>query len=128
MSLFNIFIPKTVEARYKTLLKLFSRTHRTFTITRNEKCVVEFTLQGMEKGALQYGRIEQNFNFEKIKMGGYVIDPGRIVTITLQTTLENETISVQKAFDQHYNQTMMYNEVMKPYLQKVIEVGSKLAD
>lgn len=128
MGLLNIFISKTVESRYKTLLKLFKHTHSSFTITRNEKCIVEFTLKGMEKETLQYGSIEQNFDFKKIKMDGYIVDPGRIVTVTLKTTLGGETIHVQKNYDQHCNQTMMYNEVMKSYLQKVIEVSSKLND
>lgn len=128
MGLFDIFKPKTVEARYKTLLGLFRCTHRTFTITRNEKCVVEFTLQGMEKGSLQYGRIEQNFDYEKIETWSYIVDPSSIVIVKMQTTLGGKTICVQKEFDQHYNQTMMYNEVMSIYLNKVIQLGASLEE
>lgn len=118
MGLFNIFNSKTVESKYKTLLNLFKRTHKTFTIIKNEKCVVEFTMQGFEKGTLQYWSIEQYFDEPKVNAGNFAFDFSKKVTITAHTTIENQTIHIERTFNQSDDQSMMYSSVIALFLKK----------
>lgn len=119
MGLFNFLTPKTVEKKYKTLLNLFRRTHRTFTITKNEKCVVEFTIG--YKDNLQYWSIEQYFDDAKgIDEMKQYYDFSKKVLISASTIIEGHEIRVFESFNQSENQTIMYNIVMKAFLEKII--------
>lgn len=121
MGLFDIFNSKTVESSYKTLLCLFQRTHKSFTLTKNEKCIVEFTLQGLEPNTLLYGTIEQYFDAEKVNGGNFIYDPSKRVTISLHTSYEGQVIHVEKSFHQSEDQTTIYNIIVKAYLEKAQE-------
>lgn len=125
MGLFDIFKSKTVEARYKTLLGLFKRTHRTFTITRNEKCVVEFTF-GTKKESLQYWSIAQDFDAEKIGAYGYYWDPSKRVTISMHTNVDGNPAKVEKSFDQSINQTVIFNTIMELSIKEIAKVVDNL--
>lgn len=125
MGLFDIFKSKTVEARYKTLLGLFRHTHRTFTITRNEKCVLEFTF-GTKKESKQYWSITQDFNAEKIGAYGYYWDPSKRVTISMHTTIDGHPVKVERTFEQSVNQTIMFNTVMQSSIEEIAKTMDNL--
>lgn len=117
MGLFDFFTSNTVESKYRELLTLFRQTHRTFTIVRNEKCIVEFTYGINDK--LQYGSIEQHFDEPKQHItNSWTYDPSKFVTITMSVKIEGKEVQVIKSFEQSYNQTMMYNIVTKEFLEQ----------
>lgn len=125
MGLFNIFTPKTVEGKYKTLLSLFRRSHRTFTITRNEKCVVEFTY-GVDNENKQFWSIKQDFDAEKLGAYGYYWDPSKRVIISVNTTVDGYPVKVEKVFNQSVNQTVMYNTIMQAYIAECAKAVDNL--
>lgn len=106
MGFWDYISTNTVYSIYKDLIKLFENTHQSFTITRNEKNIVEFTLQGFETGELQYGCIKQD-----------IVAPS--VIISIHTLFEGIEVCVDKTFDQSANQIDMYNAVMMAYMDKV---------
>lgn len=115
MGLFDIFKPKTVEVRYSTLLKLFKRIHRTFTITRNEKCVIEFTF-GIDNENKQYWSIEQPFDVDEIHVeNGYSYNPSKRVTIAVHTTVDGYPVKTKSTFNQAVNQTVMFNTIIQMF-------------
>ena len=119
----KLFMPKTVYNKYSKLLKLFKQTHyRSFQITRNESEVVEFTLKGFEKDSLQYGSIRYNINASIIDSGNFTINSKPRVYISLHTTFEGHDIHIEKDFYHSYDQTMMYNEIVVPYMKEVAEI------
>lgn len=118
----KLFIPKTVYNKYNKLLKLFKQTHRSFQITRNEPEVVEFTLKGFEKDSLQYGSIRYNINASMIDSGNFTINSKPRVYVSIHTTFEGNDIHIEKDFYNSYDQTMMYDEIMVPYMKKVAEI------
>lgn len=118
----KLFMPKTVYSKYSKLLKLFRQTHyRSFQITRNESEVVEFTLKGFEKDSLQYGSIKYNINAPMIDSGNFTINSKPRVYISLHTTFEGHDICIEKDFYHSYDQTLMFNEIMKPYTKEVMK-------
>lgn len=122
-------MPKTVSDKYAKLLKLFRQTHyRSFQITRNDEDVVEFTLQGFEKDALQYGSIEYNINAPIIDSGNFTINSKPRVYVSLHTTFKGIDISIKKNFYHSYDQTMMYDEIMIPYMKDVMETVNNSLD
>lgn len=118
----KLFMPKTVYDKYGKLLSLFKQTHRSFQITKNEPEVVEFTLKGFEKDSLQYGSIEYNINAPIIDSGNFTINSKPRVYVSLHTTFKGIDISIEKNFYHSYDQTMMYDEIMIPYMKKVMEI------
>lgn len=125
----KLFMPKTVSDKYAKLLKLFRQTHyRSFQITRNDEDVVEFTLQGFEKDALQYGSIEYNINAPIIDSGNFTINSKPRVYVSLHTTFKGIDISIKKNFYHSYDQTMMYDEIMIPYMKDVMETVNNSLD
>lgn len=119
----KLFMPKTVYNKYSKLLKLFKQTHyRSFQITRNEPEVVEFTLKGFEKDSLQYGSIRYNINASMIDSGNFTINSKPRVYVSIHTTFEDNDIHIEKDFYHSYDQTMMYDEIMVPYMKKVAEI------
>lgn len=118
----KLFIPKTVYGKYGKLLSLFKQTHRSFQITKNEPEVVEFTLKGFEKDSLQYGSIEYNINASIIDSGNFTINSKPRVYVSIHTTFEGNDIHIEKDFYNSYDQTMMYDEIMVPYMKKVAEI------
>lgn len=122
-------MPKTVYSKYSKLLKLFRQTHyRSFQITRNESEVVEFTLKGFEKDSLQYGSIKYNINAPMIDSGNFTINSKPRVYISLHTTFEGHDICIEKDFYHSYDQTMMYDEIMIPYMKEVMEIVNNSLD
>ena len=116
-------MPKTVYNKYSKLLKLFRQTHyRSFQITRNEPEVVEFTLKGFEKDSLQYGSIRYNINASMIDSGNFTINSKPRVYVSLHTTFESHNIHIEKDFYHSYDQTMIYNEIVVPYMKEVAEI------
>lgn len=116
-------MPKTVYNKYSKLLKLFRQTHsRSFQITRNEPEVVEFTLKGFEKDSLQYGSIKYNINTPTIDSENFTINSKPRVYVSLHTTFEGHDIHIEKDFYHSYDQTMMYNEIIVPYMKEVAEI------
>lgn len=119
----KLFMPKTVYNKYSKLLKLFRQTHyRSFQITRNEPEVVEFTLKGFEKDSLQYGSIMYSINAPIIDSGNFTINSKPKVYVSLHTTFKGIDISIEKNFYHSYDQTMMYDKIMIPYMKKVMEI------
>lgn len=119
----KLFIPKTVYNKYSKLLQLFRQTHyRSFQITRNEPEVVEFTLKGFEKDALQYGSIMYLNNIPPIKTGNFTYNPKSKVYVSLHTTFKNHDIHIEKVFNRSYDQTEMFNEIIVPYMKEVTEI------
>lgn len=118
----KLFMPKTVYNKYNKLLKLFKQTHRSFQITRNEPEVVEFTLKGFEKDSLQYGSIRYNINTSMIDSDNFIINSKPRVYVSIHTTFEGNDIHIEKDFYNSYDQTMMYDEIMVPYMKKVAEI------
>lgn len=119
----KLFMPKTVYNKYSKLLKLFRQTHsRSFQITRNEPEVVEFTLKGFEKDSLQYGSIRYNINASTIDSGNFTINSKPRVYVSIHTTFEDNDIHIEKDFYHSYNQTMMYNEIVVPYMKEVAKI------
>lgn len=125
----KLFMPKTVYNKYSKLLKLFKQTHyRSFQITRNEPEVVEFILKGFEKDSLQYGSIRYNINASIIDSGNFTINSKPRVYISLHTTFEGHDIHIEKDFYHSYDQTMMYNEIVVPYMKDVMETVNNSLD
>lgn len=118
----KLFMPKTVYSKYSKLLRLFSQTHRSFQITRNEPEIVEFTLKGFEKDSLQYGSIKYNINTPTIDSENFTINSKPRVYVSLHTTFEGHDIHIEKDFYHSYDQTMMYNEIIVPYMKEVAEI------
>lgn len=127
MGLFDFFIHKTVESKYKRLFSLFRRADRSFTITRSEKCIVEFTY-GRTKESLQYWKIEQYFDATKIKNPCFEYDFSKIVYISVHTNIEGNPIVVDKFFHQSTNQLDMYNIIMKEFIDKVLSTLQSVAE
>lgn len=126
MGLFDLFKPKTVEGRYKTLLKLFRRVHRTFTITKNEKCIIEFTY-GIDNENKQYWSIEQPFDRESVCINGISFyDPSKKVTISMHTTVDGYPVKTDKTFDQSVNQIVMFNTIMQSSIEEIAKVVDSL--
>lgn len=121
-------MPKTVYSKYSKLLRLFSQTHRSFQITRNEPEIVEFTLKGFEKDSLQYGSIKYNINAPIIDSGNFTINPKPRVYVSLHTTFEGHDIIIEKDFYHSYNQTLMFNEIIEPYTKEVMETINNSLD
>ena len=124
----KLFMPKTVYSKYNKLLRLFSQTHRSFQITRNESEIVEFTLKGFEKDSLQYGSIKYNINAPIIDSGNFTINSKPRMYLSLHTTFKGIDISIEKNFYHFYDQTMMYDEIMIPYMKKVMEIVNNSLD
>lgn len=118
----KLFMPKTVYGKYGKLLSLFKQTHRSFQITKNEPGIIKFTLKGFEKDSLQYGSIRYNINTPIIDSGNFTINSKPRVYISLHTTFKGIDISIEKNFYHSYDQTMMYDEIMIPYMKKVAEI------
>ena len=118
----RLFIPKTVYGKYGKLLSLFRQTHRSFQITKNEPGIVKFTLKGFEKDSLQYGSIEYYINASIIDSGNFTINSKPRVYVSLHTTFKGIDISIKKNFYHSYDQTMMYDEIIIPYMKKVMEI------
>lgn len=127
MGLFRAFTPKTVSFRYRTLLNLFKRTHSSFTITKEEKNIVEFTL-GYKGSFLLYGSIEQYFDSKEFNMGNYKYDFSKVVTISLHMDLDETIVKVEKNFRESEDQTDMYNIVMSSVFAETQKVGTKVVD
>lgn len=122
-------MPKTVYGKYSKLLNLFRQTHYTsFQITKNELGIVEFTLKGFEKDSLQYGSIKYNINAPIIDSGNFTINSKPRVHVSLHTTFKGIDISIEKNFYHSYDQTMMYDEIMIPYMKKVMEIVDNSLD
>lgn len=125
----KLFMPKTVYGKYSKLLNLFRQTHYTsFQITKNELGIVEFTLKGFEKDSLQYGSIKYNINAPIIDSGNFTINSKPRVHVSLHTTFKGINISIEKNFYHSYDQTMMYDEIMIPYMKKVMEIVDNSLD
>lgn len=124
----KLFMPKTVYSKYSKLLRLFSQTHRSFQITRNEPEIVEFTLKGFEKDSLQYGSIKYNINAPIIDSGNFTINPKPRVYVSLHTTFEGHDIIIEKDFYHSYDQTLMFNEIIEPYTKEVMETINNSLD
>lgn len=119
----KLFMPKTVYNKYSKLLKLFRQTHyKSFQITRNEPEVVEFTLKGFEKDSLQYGSIMYFNSIPTIKTDNFIYNSKSKVYVSLHTTFKNHDIHIEKVFNRFYDQTMMYNEIVVPYMKEVAEI------
>lgn len=126
MGLFDLFKPKTVEGRYKTLLKLFRHVHKTFTITKNEKCIIEFTY-GIDNENKQYWSIEQPFDRESVCINGISFyDPSKKVTISMHTTVEGYPVKTSKTFDQSTNQIVMFNTIMQSSIEEIAKAADSL--
>lgn len=124
MGLFDLFVPKTVSFRYKTLINLFKHTHSSFTITREEKNIVEFTL-GYKKETLEYGSIEQYFDAKYINAGNFSYDFSKVVTVSLHINVDGTTVKVEKSFPESENQEIIYNTVMASFLKEIFKIGIK---
>ena len=123
----NLF-SKSVSSRYSKLLNLFHQTHKSFTITKKEKTIVEFTLQGIEPNILLYGSIEQPLDAEKINGGNFIFDPSKWVTVSLHTSYEGQDIHIEKSFHQSDDQTIMFNTIMQSYLTESMKVVDSISN
>lgn len=124
----KLFMPKTVYSKYSKLLRLFSQTHRSFQITRNEPEVVEFTLKGFEKDSLQYGSIVYPIKAFTFDSNNFTINSKSRVYISLHTTCEGHDVHVEKTFHHSYDQTLMFNEIIESYMKKIMETDNSSFD
>lgn len=124
----KLFMPKTVYSKYSKLLRLFSQTHRSFHITRNESEIVEFTLKGFEKDSLQYGSIVYPIKSFTFDSDNFTINSKSKVYVSLHTTCEGHDIHVEKTFRHSYDQTLMFNEIIESYMKKIMETGNSSFD